>query len=202
MTGRTMGMTQPLHTIHTLTRPSMMRGIMAVAMTLVVAGCTTSGGESSAVESTLDINTPEGTTAVDPNAEGTQTASLQAFAGSTARVHFAPIVGAPVEQVNALSQRLSTAGPQNAIRLEPAAGRGINHEIRGYFSALSENGQTTVIHVWDVFTPNGQRVHRIQGQERASGTAANPWDAVTASMMQTIADKVLADYNAWRGQNT
>lgn len=187
---------QPMRTL----RSPAARGLLAVALALAVAGCTTSDDESNSIESALDVSTPDGTTAVDPNTEGGPPAALQVFAGNAAQVHFAPIVGAPVEQITALSQRLSVAGPQNAVRIEPATARGIDHEIRGYFSALSENGQTTVIHVWDIFAPGGQRVHRIQGQERVDGTAANPWDAVPASVMEGIADKVLAEYTTWRGQ--
>jgi hypothetical protein len=173
-----------------------------LAFTLALGACTTSDDSANAVESTLNVeNTPGAAAAVDPNATTTENAAApQAFAAGAARLHFAPIVGAPVEKVTALSRRLSAAGAQNNIRIEPSASAGVDHEIRGYFSALSENGQTTVIHVWDVFTPSGQRVHRIQGQERVSGTNADPWQAVPASAMERIADTMLSDYNAWRGR--
>ncbi|MFZ2101563.1 MAG: hypothetical protein WAU86_13455, partial [Oricola sp.] len=82
-----------------------------------------------------------------------------------ARAYFAPVVGAPVEMVAALSKRLGPAGAANGIRLVPTGTPDFTHEIKGYFSAFSENGSTTVVHVWDVVTPSGQRVHRIQGQE-------------------------------------
>lgn len=177
----------------------------AMLAALALAACQTSEGEANAVENTLEI--VGAASAIDPNAvveasPGTSgsDASPQAFAGNAARVHLAPIVGAPVEQVSVLSRRLSAAAPQRNIRLERSASAGIDHEIRGYFSALSENGQTTVIHVWDVFTPSGQRVHRIQGQERFAGASGDPWDAVPASVMQTIADRMLADYLGWRGR--
>lgn len=183
--------------------PARRAGVAAVlALTLALGACTTSDDSANAVESTLNVeNTPGAAAAVDPNATTTENAAApQAFAAGAARVHFAPIVGAPVEKVTALSRRLSAAGAQNNIRIEPSASAGVDHEIRGYFSALSENGQTTVIHVWDVFTPSGQRVHRIQGQERVSGTNADPWQAVPASAMERIADTMLSDYNAWRGR--
>lgn len=172
-----------------------------LALGLTLGACTTADDSANAVESTLNVeSTPGAAVAVDPNA-ATQTAPApQAFAANAARVHFAPIVGAPVDRVAALSRRLSASGAQNNIRILPSASSGVDHEIRGYFSALSENGQTTVIHVWDVFTPSGQRVHRIQGQERVPGTNADPWQAVPASAMERIADTMLSDYNAWRGR--
>ena len=174
---------------------SPLAALSALLAILFLAGCTTADeGSSSAVESTLNV--PGAVTAIDPLAES---ATPAAFAGNAARVHFAPIVGAPMAQVTVLSQRLSAAGPQANVRLLPANTRGIDHEIRGYFSALSENGQTTVIHVWDVFTPGGQRVHRIQAQERVPGAAGDPWAAVPNSVMQQIADRVLTEYVTWRG---
>jgi hypothetical protein len=118
-----------------------------------------------------------------------------------ARVHFAPIVGAPVDKVEALSKRLVAAGSAQGVRLvsQDAAGNaaGYTHEIKGYFSAFSENGSTTVIHVWDVITPSGQRVHRIQGQETVPGVTPDPWASVTPATMEAIADKVIAAYAAW-----
>lgn len=193
--------------------PARLAGVTALLVLALSAGaCTTPDEGSSTVENALSVeSTPGAATAVDPNAAttatsealiaGTETAAApQAFAGNAARVHFAPIVGAPVDRINVLSRRLSASGTQNNIRILPSASSGVDHEIRGYFSALSENGQTTVIHVWDVFTPSGQRVHRIQGQERVPGTNADPWQAVPASAMERIADTMLSDYNAWRGR--
>ncbi len=182
-----------------------------LVLTLAAAACTTPDDGSNTVENALSVeSTPGAAVAVDPNAatttgealiSGSETAAApQAFAANAARVHFAPIVGAPVDRVAALSRRLSASGARNNISILPSASSGVDHEIRGYFSALSENGQTTVIHVWDVFSPSGQRVHRIQGQERVPGTNADPWQAVPASAMERIADTMLSDYNAWRGR--
>ncbi|MEQ8403368.1 MAG: hypothetical protein RIB53_15110 [Roseitalea porphyridii] len=185
---------------------------LALVAALALGACQTPGNDQASVEGALDVaSAPGAAEAVDINAAGepvvepnvaagATAATPQAFAANAPRVHFAPVVGAPVEKVSALSQRLSTAAPQSNIRLEPSASGGAEHEIRGYFSALSENGSTTVIHVWDVFTPSGQRVHRIQGQERVPGASGDPWAAVPASVMQTIADRMLADYLAWRGR--
>lgn len=129
---------------------------------------------------------------------GTDVAALAPNA-ALSNVYFAPIVGAPVTSVTALSNRLSAAAPINRIKLEASASASINHEVRGYFSALSESGTITVIHVWDVFTPQGQRVHRIQGQEKIVGDSSDPWAAVPAATMEKIADAVLSQYAAWLG---
>jgi len=178
-------------------------GIAAIAA--LTAGCTLGGNQqANQVEQTLDVGA--GSVAVNPNLDAVtpgatpQTAPAQAFAPNAARVHFAPIVGAPVDKVTSLSRRLAATGPTNNVRIEPSQSAGVDHEIRGYFSALSENGATTVIHVWDVFTPGGQRVHRIQGQARVAGASGDPWASVPAATMEQIADTVLSEYLTWRGQ--
>jgi len=114
-----------------------------------------------------------------------------------ARVHFAPVVGVSVGKVEPLSKRLGPAGSANGIRLVPADAGEITHELKGYFSAFSENDTTIVIHVWDVITPSGQRVHRIQGQETVAGATPDPWASVQPATMEAIADKVIAAYAAW-----
>ncbi len=175
------------------------RLLVAGGLLLVMSAC-------NSTDPTLGVEQPETQAATTPEPgqataetqEQTQTASI-APANLVANVYFAPVVGAPVNNVTALSRRLSSAAPLNGIKLESSASITINHEIRGYFSALSESGSITVIHVWDVFTPQGQRVHRIQGEEKIVGAASDPWAAVPAATMEKIADTVLSQYVSWRG---
>lgn len=172
---------------------------------LAVLGLCVLLGACNSTDPTLGVEQPA-TNAANPattvtpttTTTGTEVASL---APNTAlsNLYFAPVVGAPVTSVTALSNRLSAAAPLNGIKLESSASVSINHEIRGYFSALSETGNITVIHVWDVFNPQGQRVHRIQGEEKIVGAASDPWAAVPAATMEKIADTVLSQYAAWRG---
>lgn len=175
---------------------------------LVMGGLLLALGACNSTDPPLGVEQPESQAATPPDSgqvtaqtqEPTQpqTASI-APADLIATVYFAPVVGAPVTNVTALSRRLSSAAPLSGIKLEPSSSITINHEIRGYFSALSESGTITVIHVWDVFTPQGQRVHRIQGEEKIVGAASDPWAAVPAATMEKIADTVLSQYASWRG---
>lgn len=113
------------------------------------------------------------------------------------RVYFAPVVGAPAELVGALSKRLGSVASANGVQLVPAGSPGMTHELKGYFSAFTENGNTNVIHVWDVVSPSGQRVHRIQSQVSVPGTAGDPWGSVTPETMAQIADDVMSQYLMW-----
>lgn len=187
-----------------------------VALCVSIMGCTSTdpslgvGQQQSSVAmpAPVDPNAPpvgviagaDGTTTTISSAPNVQQSEITSLAPNTnlKHVYFAPVVGAPVANVQALSKRLSGAAQANGIKLETKGAPAIDHEIRGYFSALSESGSTTVTHVWDVFAPNGERVYRIKGEEKNAGTSADPWSAVPPSAMEKIADSVLSQYAAWR----
>lgn len=170
------------------------RALAACVISLALAACS-STDSSLGVDTASQASTP--TVAVPTTTIDVALTSNQPNA-AVGNVYFAPIVGAPVSKVTALSKRLSAAAPLNSIKLQASSSTTIDHEIRGYFSAFSESGQTTVIHVWDVFTPQGQRVHRIQGQEKVAGTGTEPWSVVPPATMEQIADSVLRQYASWR----
>lgn len=170
------------------------RALATVLVALTLGACS-STDSSLGVDTSAQLSTP--TVAIPTSDSGVQPTGIQANT-AIGNVYFAPIVGAPVSKITALSKRLSTAAPLNSIKLQASTSNSIDHEIRGYFSAFSESGQTTVIHVWDVFTPQGQRVHRIQGQEKVSGTGTEPWSVVPTATMDQIADSVLRQYASWR----
>ena len=179
-----------------------MTGILArlagiACLLLVVGGCT--GTDSSFGIGKKKDPAEAAASAEFPNVDGASGTAVQPTAGTeVAAVYFAPIVGAPVEMVAALSKRLGPVAGANGLRLVPAGTPATTHEIKGYFSAFAENGSITVIHVWDVVVPSGQRVHRIQGQETVpGGSVGDPWASVTPATMETIADKVIGQYLTW-----
>lgn len=118
-------------------------------------------------------------------------------ANQTAKLRFAPIVGAPIAAATPLSQRLSALAKQKGIVLGTAGDTDNTHIMKGYFSALPDGNQTTIIYVWDVLDPAGTRLHRIQGQEKVPGGATDPWSTVPAATMEGIADKAINGYLAW-----
>lgn len=115
----------------------------------------------------------------------------------TAKLRFAPIVGAPIAAATPLSQRLSALAKQKGIVLGTAGDTDNTHIMKGYFSALPDGNLTTIIYVWDILDPAGTRLHRIQGQEKVPGGAADPWSSVPAATMEGIADKAINGYLAW-----
>ncbi len=145
--------------------------------------------------------TTAGTATPVPSAGGTAVASgaqtATPGAARTAKLRFAPIVGAPIAAATPLSQRLSALAKEKGIVLGTAADTDNTHIMKGYFSALPDGNQTTIIYVWDVLDPAGTRLHRIQGQEKVPGGGADPWSTVPAKTMEGIADKAIQGYLAW-----
>ena len=118
-------------------------------------------------------------------------------ATQTAKLRFAPIVGAPIGAATPLSQRLSALAKEKGITLGTAADTDNTHIMKGYFSALPDGNETTIIYVWDVLDPAGTRLHRIQGQEKVPGGGADPWTTVPPKTMEGIADKAIQGYLTW-----
>jgi hypothetical protein len=69
--------------------------------------------------------------------------------------------------------------------------------MKGYFSALTDNSQTTVIYVWDVLDPAGNRLHRIEGQQKAPPGKGQGFAAVTEGTMKAIADQTIDQLVTW-----
>ncbi|MFB9789441.1 hypothetical protein ACFFQG_02405 [Shinella granuli] len=130
-------------------------------------------------------------------AEEVAAGSPAAAAGETVR--FLPIIGAPVEAVTPLSRRLGAEARSNGLTIRSASDTSSKYILKGYFSAMNDNGKTTVVYVWDVLDGSGARLHRIQGQESVPGTASDPWAAVPARTMEGIAQKTIRQYLDWRG---
>ena len=131
-----------------------------------------------------------------PAAGGQQPAATAAIAANT-RVHFAPVVGATPEASSPLSARLAARAGAAGIGLAQAGDGSATHVMRGYFSAISDNDETTVIYVWDVLDPAGTRVHRIQGQARTPSRGGEGWASVPPATMESIADQTVDEFTAW-----
>ncbi len=141
------------------------------------------------------LGAPGGISAANRSIFQSPTGQAAATGGS---IRFLPVIGAPVSAVAPLSQQLATSARTSGLILKGASDATADHMLKGYFSAFADGGNTTVVYVWDVLNASGVRLHRIQGQEKTSGAAADNWSAVPAQTMQKIAADTIAAYNAWR----
>ena len=111
-------------------------------------------------------------------------------------LRFDPVVGAASAATAPLSARLAMRAQETGIAIAPQEGSA-SMTMKGFFSAITDNGTTTVIYVWDVIDPEGNRLHRIQGQQPAPAGGSQGWDAVTDATMQAIADETMNQLVAW-----
>ena len=116
-------------------------------------------------------------------------------------ISFTPVIGAPVSAVQPLSRRLGSAARSRGLTILQSASVDSDHILKGYFSAFTDGDKTTVAFVWDVLDGQGNRLHRIRGQEVAQGTAGDPWEVVKDSTMETIATTTIDEYVSWRSQS-
>jgi hypothetical protein len=152
------------------------------------------------------VSAPAGTTAGAPAPTTTPVTSAQSAAIlSKTRLQIAPIVGASVEAATPLTAELQTRARQRGITLAGSTDQTATHVLKGYFSTMSEGKDTTVIYVWDVYDPAGNRLHRINGQQKApsvnSGDSGggDSWKGVSPATMQAIADQTIDQFAAWLG---
>jgi len=152
----------------------------------MLAGCTSpTGGSATLAPLTSDFGRPAQAKKVPVNMSKVRQYKL----------FIAPIIGAPLEVVTPLSLRFDEILKTQSIKMAANMETDANYILKGYFSNFTENNQTTVLYVWDVMDKQGNRVHRLQGQEKVSGK--NGWAAVPATVMRKIADDTLADYFRW-----
>ncbi len=131
------------------------------------------------------------------SAGATPSGARSAAVTANARIQFAPIVGTSIDAATALSERLSTRARERGIVLARSNDPATTHVLKGYFTPLAEGKETTVIYVWDVYDPAGNRVHRITGQQKARSGGGEGWSSVSSATMQTIADATIDQLVTW-----
>lgn len=124
-------------------------------------------------------------------------APLNPAVAARTRLHFDPIVGATVETATPLTERLAVRARARGIMLAGNADPATTHVLKGYFSTMTEGNQTIVLYVWDVYDPSGNRLHRINGQQKATAGAGEGWSAVSAATMQQVADDTIDQLATW-----
>ncbi|MEX0956548.1 MAG: hypothetical protein WDZ83_15225 [Rhizobiaceae bacterium] len=187
-----------------------LRIVVAFAGLLAVSACTGSGVEPSSLRPlTAEVGQSTGGQLPPPNGAGEQTgtlisndapatpASQVAAINTNARVQFAPAIGVSAEAVPTLAARLRARAGQRGIAVASSTDRSTTHVMKGYFSAFTDAGETTVIYVWDVLDPAGNRLHRIQGQQKQPGSNGDGWSTVTSSTMEAIADRTIDELAVW-----
>ncbi|MBZ9661251.1 hypothetical protein LB523_19595 [Mesorhizobium sp. ESP-6-4] len=166
-----------------------------------------SAQSSAASQGTSTTATTPTTTAPAPSPAPSTTASpatsrtpAQTAAVAKTRLQVAPIVGASVEAAAPLTAELQARARQRGLTLVGSTDQTATHVLKGYFSTMSEGKDTTVIYVWDIYDPSGNRLHRINGQQKAPAAGSGEgWPTVAPATMQAIADQTIDQFAAWLG---
>jgi hypothetical protein len=162
-----------------------------------IAPASSSEASGLATASVAADQPPAATSSTSSTLSAPPTSTQSAALIGKARVHFAPLVGASVEAATSLSERLATRARERGIRMTGSSDAATTHLLKGYFTPLVEGRETTVIYVWDVYDPTGNRIHRISGQQKAASAGEEGWSAVPASAMQAIADSTVQQLTEW-----
>ncbi|PBC10363.1 hypothetical protein [Mesorhizobium sp. WSM3859] len=163
-----------------------------------------SAQSSTAPQGTSTTATTPTTTAPAPSPAPSTAASprtpAQTAALAKTRLQVAPIVGASVDAAAPLTAELQTRAKQRGLTLVGSTDQTATHVLKGYFSTMSEGKDTTVIYVWDIYDPSGNRLHRINGQQKAPAVGSGEgWPTVAPATMQAIADQTIDQFAAWLG---
>jgi hypothetical protein len=121
--------------------------------------------------------------------------SASSLFSSSTKIALAPLVGAPQPVAEQFTQALVVAGKDRHLTILPGGGSA-NYTLRGYLLASSDKNGSKISYIWDVTDAKGTRVTRVQGDELIPGRTADPWDAVTGTVLNTIAGKTTSQLAA------
>src|SRR5208282_4005356 len=103
--------------------------------------------------------------------------------------------GAPADLSAHFNQSLAEAAAARRIAVvDPAKAR---YLARGYLTAAPIEGGAEVDLVWDVFTPDKQRVQRLSDAIAVRGTGEDAWAMIGESALDSVAAKSADDLAAY-----
>lgn len=163
--------------------------VACAVLLLVLSGCR-SVDPTAGLSPAAEIGSASGADA--RSAEPVQITAT-APAGSIGPVQFLPVVGAPEAVARQLSAALAAAAAQAGVGIAPSDAQATPLRLKGYLSALAEDEATVVVYVWDLVNSSGERISRIQGQERVprTGQGGDPWADVSEMALSAIARRTM-----------
>lgn len=102
------------------------------------------------------------------------------------------IGGAPAPVQTALLGELATAASERKVELVGSSGDA-RYRVRGYISTVTEDGETRISYVWDVFDAQKRRAKRLEGSRPvalASGSISSLDRETLARLAQSSMDEI------------
>jgi len=198
-------------------RLSNLKVLLATLLLAFVAGCSSNSQEvetalsqPTAQTNAQSTNTPNQTslaseatpsaaeTVTNAQTEQKQPEQVEVAALNPAQsMTFLPVEGAPQGKVSTLSKSLQQAAATHNLNLVPGTQGNAAYQVKGYFSALNDGSGTLLVYIWDVMDKSGNRLHRINGQERSSSLNTDPWQSITDVELKRVADTTAARLKSW-----
>jgi len=114
------------------------------------------------------------------------------------KIAFAPLTGPPQTISNQLAVIVARDAAARGIELADFKERGgASYTLKGYLSAVEDDGGTLLVYVWDVLSPELKRVDRFSGKVRVEATAADGWSVVDEKALSSLSAETLDQLAAW-----
>ncbi len=117
--------------------------------------------------------------------------------GGLHAVAFAPLTGPPAPVADRLANSFASASAARELPLAPYRQRRSAYVVKGYMSVVSGEEGTTALYVWDVLSPDLQRLYRISGQATGPASDGDPWNALSQETLDAIAGSTLDQLANW-----
>jgi hypothetical protein len=110
------------------------------------------------------------------------------------------IDGAPAPIRTALAEELATAATDRKVDLVSASAEA-RYRVRGYLSTATEDGETKVSYVWDVFDSQKHRAKRLEGSSPAPVASISSLDKqALANLAQASMGEIAAFLSVARAE--
>lgn len=114
------------------------------------------------------------------------------------------IDGAPAPVQTALLDELTNAASDRKVDLVGSSGQA-RYRVRGYISTVTEDGETKVSYVWDVFDSQKRRAKRLEGSRPvtlASGSISTIDKETLAKLAESSMDEIAEFLSASKSVQT
>jgi len=105
------------------------------------------------------------------------------------------IDGAPAPIRTALADELATAATDRKVDLVGANAEA-RYRVRGYLSTSTEDGETKVAYVWDVFDAQKRRAKRLEGSSPVAAPSISALDKEALSKLAKASMDEIAEFLA------
>lgn len=110
---------------------------------------------------------------------------------------FLTVTGIPGQMRFDLEAALKKYAATRNLTILVADGPAATYRVKGYLSAIGDQNGTLLVYTWDVLDPAGTPLHRISGQQTASGSSTDPWAGIGGTQIDDAARETIDKLADW-----